>query len=39
MSVLVREKVASEGIGRQKYLYDVSPNVRKPVSVVLRLFD
>jgi len=34
-SVLVREKVASEGLGRPKYVYSLSPKVKKHVSAAL----
>jgi DNA-binding HxlR family transcriptional regulator len=33
--VLVREKVTSEGLGRPKYLYALSPRVKKQVSAAL----
>jgi hypothetical protein len=33
--VLVREKVASEGLGRPRHVYGVSPKVEKQVSAAL----
>lgn len=33
--VLVREKTASEGLGRPKFNYTVSPKLKKQVSAVL----
>jgi predicted transcriptional regulator len=33
--VLVREKIVSPGLGRPKYVYDVSPKAKKQVSAAL----
>jgi predicted ArsR family transcriptional regulator len=32
---LVREKIASEGLGRPKFVYTVSPKLKKQVSAIL----
>ena len=33
--VLIRDKIASEGLGRPRYVYTVSPKVKKQVSAAL----